>query len=131
MKKICEDKHPREKFYELLDEWYQECSWDYEDGVIKRVLADEDVAKLVENLDEDEVRELIRDQFYVKYPEKHFLKEDVLVDLVLDTGDMNYDFVSNTIGGHYNVCDASIPEESSLLWLARQQGYKKSELKKR
>lgn len=130
LKKICNDDHPREKFWELLDEWYRDCEWEYADNVIKQVLKDENVAELVENPDADEIRELIRDQFYIRYPEKHFLKEDVLVDLVIDTGDMNYDFTSNIIGGHYDASDDSIPEESSLLWLARQQGYKKSELKK-
>ena len=130
LKKICNDDHPREKLWELLDEWYRDCEWEYADNVIKRVLEDEDVAELIENLDEDEVRELIRDQFYIRYPDKHFLKEDVLVDLVIDTGDMNYDFTSNIIGGHYDASDDSIPEEASQLWLARQQGYKKSELKK-
>ena len=130
LKKICNDDHPREKLWELLDEWYRDCEWEYADNVIKRVLEDEDVAELIENPDADEIRELIRDQFYIRYPEKHFLKEDVLIDLVIDTGDLNYDFTSNIIGGHYNASDDSIPEEASLLWLARQQGYKKSELKK-
>ena len=130
LKKICNDDHPREKFWELLDERYRDCEWEYADNVIKRVLEDEDVAELIENLDEDEVRELIRDQFYIRYPDEHFLKEDVLVDLVIDTGDLNYDFTSNIIGGHYDASDDSIPEEASLLWLARQQGYKKSELNK-
>lgn len=104
MKEICNDEHPREKFWELLDECYRDCEWDYADNVIKQVLKDEDVAELIENLDEDEVRELIRDQFYVKYPEKHYLDQDVLVDLIVDTGDLNYDFVSNSIGDHYNAC---------------------------
>lgn len=130
LKKICNDDHPREKFWELLDEWYRDCEWEYADNVIKRVLEDEDVAELIENLDEDEVRELIRDQFYVKYPAKHYLAQDVLIDLIVDTGDLNYDFTSNSIGGHYNANDDSIQEEASLLWLTRQQGYKKSELKK-
>ena len=130
MKKICDDEHPREKFWELLDKWYCDCEWDYADNVIKQVLEDEDVAGLVENQDEDEVRELIRDQFYVKYPAKHYLAQDVLIDLIVDTGDLNYDFTSNSIGGHYNASDDSIQEEASLLWLTRQQGYKKSELKK-
>jgi len=130
LKKICNDDHPHEKFWELLDEWYRDCEWEYADNVIKRVLEDEDVAELIENLDEDEVRELIRDQFYVKYPAKHYLAQDVLIDLIVDTGDLNYDFTSNSIGGHYNASDDSIQEEASLLWLTRQQGYKKSELKK-
>ena len=118
LKKICNDDHPREKFRELLDEWYFDCEWEYAANVIKYVLKDEDVIELVKNLDENEVRDLIQKQFYVRYPEKHFLNEDVLVDLIIDTGDLNYDFVSNSIGGHYNACDNGIPEEASLLWLA-------------
>ncbi len=130
LKAICNADRPWEKFYDLLNEWYCDSEWDYAEEIVKKVLDDETVTELAEPLDADDVRELIREQFYVSYPEKHFLKEDVLVDLILDTGDMNYDFVSNSIGGHYNACDHSIPEESSLLWLARQQGYRKSELKK-
>lgn len=130
LKKICNDDHPREKFRELLDEWYCDCEREYADNVIKHVLKDEDVIELVKNQDENEVRDLIQKQFYVRYSEKHFLNEDVLVDLIIDTGDLNYDFVSNSIGGHYNACDNGIPEEASLLWLARQQGYQKSDLKK-
>ena len=130
LKAICSADRPREKFYDLLDEWYCDSEWDYAEEIVKKVLDDETVTELAEPLDADEVRELIREQSYVIYPEKHFFKADVLVDLILDSGDMNYDFTSNIIGGHYDASDDSIPEESSLLWLARQQGYKKSELKK-
>jgi hypothetical protein len=130
MREICNDKTPRDKLWELLYECYCDQECDVENSIIKWVLEDEDVAELIENLDEAEVRALIRDQFYVKYPEKHYLAQDVCVDLVVDTGDLNYDFTSNNIGGHYDASDDSIPGESSLLWLARQQGYKKSELKK-
>ncbi|UKI32028.1 MAG: hypothetical protein L6W00_30840 [Lentisphaeria bacterium] len=38
LKKICNDDHPREKFWELLDEWYRDCEWEYADNVIKQVL---------------------------------------------------------------------------------------------
>ena len=85
LKKICNDDHPHEKFWELLDEWYCDCEWEYADNVIKQVLEDKNVAELVENPDADEIPKLIRDQFYIRYPEKHFLKEDVLIDLVIDT----------------------------------------------
>ena len=54
LKKICNDDHPHEKFWELLDEWYRDCEWEYADNVIKRILEDEDVAELIENLDEDD-----------------------------------------------------------------------------
>ena len=33
LKKICNDDHPREKLWELLDEWYRDCEWEYADNV--------------------------------------------------------------------------------------------------
>ena len=129
LKKICEAENPQEHFRDWLDEAYLYSRWDCEDSVIKRVLEDETVARLVKRLDETEVREVIRDLFYVKLPEKHFLRQDVLVDIMVDTGDANYDYTLNTFNPHYDSCDNLINEEASLLWLARQQGYKKSVLK--
>ena len=129
LKKICEAEHPQEHFLDWLDEAYLYSRWDCEDAVIKRVLEDETVAKIVKRLDETEVYEIIRDLFYVKLPEKHFLRQNVLVDIMIDTGDANYDYTLNTFNPHYDSCDNSINEEASLLWLARQQGYKKSVLK--
>ena len=129
-KKICNAENPRWAFYDWLDEAYQECVWDYEDQVIKNVLEDEDFAKIASKLDEDEVRDHLRDMFYVKLPEKHFLDQDILVDILIDTGDLNYDYTLNNFGPCYNAQEyEQIPEESSLLWLARQQGYTKTQLK--
>ena len=129
-KKICDAENPKWAFYDWLDEAYQECVWDYEDQVIKNVLEDEDFAKIASELDEDEVRDHLRDMFYVKLPEKHFLNQDILVDILIDTGDLNYDYTLNNFGPHYDARENEpIPEESSLLWLARQQGYTKTQLK--
>ena len=129
-KKICNAENPRWAFYDWLDEAYQECVWDYEDQVIKEALEDEDFAKIASGLDEDEVRDHLRDMFYVKLPEKHFLDQDILVDILIDTGDLNYDYTLNNFGPHYDAREnEQIPEESSLLWLARQQGYTKTQLK--
>ena len=68
--------------------------------------------------------------FYVKLPEEHYLNQDILVDILVDTGDANYDYTLNNFTPHYDACDNEpISEESSLLWLARQQGYTKTQLK--
>ena len=75
LKKICEAENPQEHFGDWLDEAYLYSRWDCEDSVIKRVLEDETIAKLVNRLDETEVYEIIRDLFYVKLPEKHFLRQ--------------------------------------------------------
>ena len=130
LKKLCNAENPRWAFYDWLDEAYQECVWDYEDQVIKEALKDEDFAEIASKLDEDEVRDYLRDMFYVKLPEEHYLNQDILVDILVDTGDLNYDYTLNNFGPHYNARENEpIPEESSLLWLARQQGYTKTQLK--
>ena len=51
LKKICEAEHPQEHFLDWLDEAYLYSRWDCEDTVIKRVLKDETVAKIVKRLD--------------------------------------------------------------------------------
>lgn len=130
LKKICNAENPRWAFYDWLDEAYMECRWEYEDQVIKEVLKDEDIAEIVAEEDEDEVRDYLREMFYVKLPEEHFLNQEMLVDILVDTGDLNYDYTLNNFGPHYNARENEpIPEESSLLWLARQQGYSKTQLK--
>ena len=130
LKKICDAENPRWGFYDWLDEAYQDCVWDYKDQVIKEVLKDEDFAEIASGMDEDEVRDHLRDMFYVKLPEEHYLNQDILVDILVDTGDANYDYTLNNFTPHYDACDNEpISEESSLLWLARQQGYTKTQLK--
>jgi len=131
LQKICNSTDPRDGFYEWLDEAYLYSLWDHEDYIIGEILKDEDVAAIVSKLDQDEVREHLRDMFYVKLPEDHFLSQEVLVDILVDTGDLNYDYTLNNFGPHYDARDnEAIPDESSLLWLARQQGYNKTQLKK-
>ena len=130
LEKICNSEDPRCRFWEWLDEAYMDCSWEYEDDVAKRVFEDEDVAEFVNDDNRDEAKEILRDMFYVKLPEKHFLNQEVLVDILVDTGDANYDYTLNNFTPHYDACDDEpISEESSLLWLARQQGYTKTQLK--
>ena len=115
LKKICEAEHPQEHFLDWLDEAYLYSRWDCENAVIKRVLEDETVAKIVKRLDGTEVYEIIRDLFYVKLPEKHFLRHDVLVDIMVDTGDANYDYTLNTFNPHYDSCNNSINESVDFM----------------
>ena len=130
LKKLCNAADPREAFYEWLDEAYLYSCWDHEDYIIGEVLKDENIAAIASKLDQDEVRDHLRDMFYIKLPEDHFLDQDVLVDILVDTGDLNYDYTLNNFGPHYDASENEpIPDESSLLWLARQQGYNKTQLK--
>ena len=50
-------------------------------------------------------------------------KQEFFVNIMLDTGDGNYDYTLNSAYPcWYGQYDARLDEKSSLLWLARQQG---------
>ena len=54
-------------------------------------------------------------------------KMRLMLNVWVETGEGNYDYTLNNYIG-YSVTYEPIQEESSLLWLARQQGYSKEEL---
>jgi hypothetical protein len=124
IKKIFQADDARAKFYELLDFFDCECEY-FSDlfKIIKKHFDDED-----ETLDFDEhedfIREWVYENVYFKLPYDHYLGQDVYVDVIVDAGDANYDFTQNELFG----CNISEPglegrEQSSLVWLMKQQGY--------
>lgn len=51
------------------------------------------------------------------------------MDVLVDTGDMNYDYTLNAVYPHYNGReDDEIDDKASLVWLAKTQGYTKEQL---
>ena len=51
------------------------------------------------------------------------------MDILVDTGDMNYDYTLNAVYPHYNGRkDDEIDDKASLVWLAKTQGYTKEQL---
>lgn len=127
--KWCKADNPREAFYDDLFQWYQECIFDCEDEVIETVKTHWADAEYSFEDNEEFITDWIREHVTVEMPDKHYLHQKVCVDIIVDTGDENYDYVSNDVFPHYNGRrEDVIPEEASILWLVRQQGYKKSQL---
>lgn len=53
------------------------------------------------------------------------------VDILIDTGDGNYDYVLNCVYPHYNGDeDDEIDDKAALMWLTEQMGYTKEQLDK-
>ena len=135
LKKILEADDPRMKFYEELYEWYFESAHALENDAVDFVMNNDEVSEFIDEDNEWDVctyiRDLFMDKVYVKYPEDYFLGQNVYVDIMLDTGDMNYDFTLNCLGPHYAAyyTEGKLPDEASLVWLAKQQGYTKTQLK--
>jgi hypothetical protein len=84
-----------------------------------------------EEFDEDEVLNYIYENVYAKYPIDHYLKQEVYANIFMDTGDGNYDYVLNCIYPHYSGRKGeALDSKASIAWLAKQQGYSKTALKK-
>lgn len=77
------------------------------------------------------LRDALMEKYYVNVDFDHFLKQEVKVNIMLDTGDANCDFTANVFLPHYDGYDGDeIPSESSILWLVEQQGYTRKMLDK-
>ena len=135
VKKICSSKNPEEALDEWMFDVYQFYEKELYDNVFDIVWQDEIIQSHIKRLKikeaEFEIRSLIDDVFYVKYPYDYFLNQSICVNVIVDTGDGNYEFTLNQPFASWDGKDAThIDENSSLLWLAKQQGYTKGQLTK-
>lgn len=131
LKEIMESEDPEQTFYEKMFEWYQNAEWEIERNLLEAVVASIETAAPTETYDEDEIKDEIRELVSIDYPYEHFLKQEFCVNIFVDTGDGNYDYVLNCVYPHYNGrYGETINDRASIVWLARQQGYTKTELNK-
>ena len=64
-------------------------------------------------------------------PDDHYLKQTFYVDIMVDTGDGNYDYTLNSAYPcWYGVYGAPIDDRAGIVWLAKTQGYTRSELQR-
>lgn len=64
----------------------------------------------------------------------HFLDQEICVDIIIDSGDFNYDLGCNQVYPHYDgdyddLNRHGVPEKSCIWWLAKKQGYTKRQTK--
>lgn len=123
IKEILQSENPRGAFDELLWEWATDYAIDYGYSELFKeikVNISETEKEIFEN-NCDLFYDFIKENFYFYYPPKHF-NQRVKVNIMLDTGNMNYDFTRDNVlnwDGQYS--NGEFDEESSLLWLAKQQ----------
>lgn len=80
------------------------------------------------DLYDDFISEWIRENVSFNFPFGHFLQQGMLVNIIVNTGDGNYDFTLNNFAS-YNASDEEIiSPDSSILWLVKQQGYTENQL---
>ena len=127
---ILKSEDPDLALVEYLEEVYRESRWEEEDSIVDKVL-DYIRSELDIDLDEYEtdIRDYVLNQVEILLPIDHYKKQDVYLDIFIDTGDGNYDYVLNHRYPAYGGDDGPIPEEASIVWLARTQGYAEDRLR--
>ena len=128
---ICKSDDPREAFEEKMWEWYDDYAYD----LCMELLDEFEDSMKPSHPDgfSKEERDILEDFFlehvYYDYPEEHYLKQKFYVTIMTDTGDANYDFVLNS---EYLCCQGKrgerIDRRAGIAWLARSQGYSKTQL---
>lgn len=122
LREISEADNPREYFKDKISKWEKIYALEYGEDelekLIKKELTEEEEEFFEEN--SDEIWDWIRYNWFFYYDKNHY-NESVKVNIMLDTGDLNYDFTCNNI---LNYCNYYRNEEtdknSSIFWLARQ-----------
>lgn len=126
IKEIINSENPLYAFNNLFYEWDLDC---YEYGELYKTLKRELGEEIYEE-HEDDIMDWINENVYFNPPYEHYEKQEVLVNIIVDTGDGNYDYTCNNFLNHYapDIEELEIEKESSVLWLVEQQGYTKEDL---
>lgn len=133
-KEQIEKTEPRNALCNILAECYQDEMWRIEDEILDVLREDSDIAAMFSGAgsDEEQMTEqlitCLEDVWYVQPPVDEYLKQDVCMDIMLDTGDMNYGFACNYIDFSEIKSAEDFDDNSSLLWLCEQQGITREEL---
>ena len=156
---ILKSNCPQERFNEIMFDSYFDYEWELKADVIQFVINElEDNEEMgyisfekychENGLSNDsikshkewqlrcaEITDLIQaycdEHIYFNYSYQHYLDQEVCIDILVDTGDLNFDYTLNSMYPHYNSnIEDEIDERASLVWLSSQQGYNKERLEK-
>lgn len=129
MIRISNSKEHTEEFYCVLDDRAYRAVEEHKqelEGLIREYWhkGKED---FIDN--EEFVYSWIEDNVIFVFPYEHFTYKEIALDLIVDTGDGNYDYTLNNFIA-YNAEDdfGKVDNESSILWLTKTQGYSKKQL---
>ena len=131
---IVDSDSPEQAFWEKLDEWYRDAEWEYQDELAKTVQRqlERDEKLFPDGMDseqEEKVKGFVREHVCFNYPADHFLDQDMYVNIMIDTGECNYDFTLNSVYPcWYGRYGERIDNKAGIVWLAKTQGYNKTQL---
>lgn len=133
IEKILKGPRLMEEFWQVLADCYADCVSNIQNEFYKKIkqsIMEISPFQTSDACEEASIEAFIQENISILLPAKHFLEQDVLVNLFIDTGDGNYDFSLNP---HYpcyygNRCGEPIDSKAGIVWLAKQQGYTKKQL---
>ena len=139
---ILSSKKPSEQFYDAIYDAYLDTILAKESIIINEVVKELQQNKyFAENnhLSNEEAEDIICDYMNTHVSNEalyeHFLNQEVALNIIIDTGDLNTDFTENNLCNYYapNPEEAGegeelVSDESSLLLLCKTQGITKREL---
>ncbi|MBQ6403313.1 MAG: hypothetical protein IJI27_05355 [Oscillospiraceae bacterium] len=131
---ILKSEDPDTAFEEKLDSWYGDYEWRIKDDLCNEIQAklENDKDNFPNGLSDEQkelVNSFIMDSVWFNYPRDHFLKQELCVNIMLDTGDGNYDYSLNSVYPcWYGRYGDRIDDKAGIVWLAKQQGYTKTKL---
>ena len=131
---ILASENPEHEFEEVMDDFFCEERWEYEDRLIEKIwqtlnakLTEQDLSEL----QEDDIKDYMNEYIIFDVPRDHFLNQKYNVNIMLDTGDGNFDYVLNSVYPcWYGREEDYHNSKASIVWLAKQQGYGKRAFRK-
>jgi hypothetical protein len=128
---ILDSENPRDSFVDLLCECWEETEWQHISDLREDVIKHLEQAYPDDEIDDSEVIDWLGELVCFDIPYKHYFQQDVNVNIMLDTGDMNSDFTrTNIYPAYHGQKGDALNDCSGLVWLTKQQGYAKSEIRK-
>lgn len=126
IKEIVTSDNPRQYFEDMLYEWATEYSFEYGYAeLIKELrngLTEEENELFEENL--EHMEDFVYEYAYYYYDKNDFNNE-IDVNIMVDCGNGNYDYTKDNVLNYYGrdwyKSEGDIPNESSILWLAKTQ----------
>ena len=130
IEEILLSEDPELRFHEAVEEGYNDYVWELRDEIADTVMGG---LYPSDEAEENEIKNFLNDLIWEKvefvYPYDHYMDQVVNADLMIDTGDGNYDYGCNSVYPHYaGEPGSGIQDEASLVWLAETQGYSKKQL---
>lgn len=131
---IVESETPYETMTNILAEMYEadasSVMSEIVKGLVKEIMADKAFPAEYEGIVSEYTGAYISDIVRFGYPVEHFMDQEVCVNIMVNTGDVNYDFTLNSVFPcSYGSPQDNINDEAAIVWLANQQGYNKTKLK--